>query len=236
MRYDHMTTSLPSALKSLSWAVLRNQAKISTGSTASDLERIREQQLIDRISGRFHTTHPFTAAVARMDFAHAFDPIADTDTGSAAAPATYLDPSVFDRTLTLITLDVAPYVRGIVGYEAYLQRQRQKLSKVLGDGAHGSQGKKRMRTTRAALSALEGGSRSTTRGARWFKAELNPFLVMKTAGEGWDKMGMPESVSLPTSPAKSASASPPRRPPPAKGRRKRGRPKIVDDESTDEIA
>ena len=231
-----MTTSLPCALKSLSWAVLRNQAKTSTDSAAPDLERIREQRLIDRISGRFHTAHPFTQAITRMDFAFAFDPIAEADTGSAAAPATYLDPSVFDRTLTLITLDVAPYVRGIVGYEMYLQRQRQKLSKVLGDGARGSQGKKRMRTTRAALSALEGGSRSTTRGERWFKADLNPFLVMKTAGEGWDRIGLPESVSLPTSPARSVSASPPPPPPPAKGRKKRGRPKIVDDESPDEIA
>jgi len=43
-----------------------------------------------------------------------------------------------------------------------------------------------MRTTRAALSALEGGSRSTTRGERWFKADINPYLVAKTAGEGWN--------------------------------------------------
>ncbi len=231
-----MTTSLPCALKSLSWSVLRNKAEITKDSATPDLKRIQEQELIDRISGRFRATHPFTPAITRMDFAFAFDPIAEADTGSAAAPASYLDPSVFDRTMTLITLEVAPYVRGIVGYEMYLQRQREKLSKVLGDGARGSQGKKRMRTTRAALSALEGGSRSTTRGERWFKADLNPFLVMKTAGEGWDKIGLPETVSLPTSPAKSASASPPRPLPPAKGRKKRGRPKIVDDESPDELA
>lgn len=44
-----------------------------------------------------------------------------------------------------------------------------------------------MRTTRAALSALEGGTRSATRGERWFKAEMNPYLVAKTAGKGWNR-------------------------------------------------
>ena len=82
-----------------------------------------------------------------------------------------------------IVLDVAPYVRGIVAYDLVLQKQRLKLSNLVSQGGRVP---KRMRTTRAAMSALEGGSRSTTRKERWFKADLNTQYVMQTAGEGWD--------------------------------------------------
>lgn len=129
-------------------------------------------------------------AISRIDFAFAFDPIAAPDTSSLQL-ASYLEPSVFDRTMKLITLDVAPYVRSIVAYDSHLQKQRLKLSTLVSEGgkATSAQGAKRMRTTRAALSALEGGSRSTTRGERWFKADINPYLVAKTAGEGWNGFG-----------------------------------------------
>lgn len=59
---------------------------------------------------------------------------------------------------------------------------------ALGTGLNntgGGTGTKRMRTTRAALSALEGGERSVKRKERWFRGELNPFLVEKTGGRGW---------------------------------------------------
>jgi hypothetical protein len=130
-----------------------------------------------------------------MDFAFAFDPIATPDTGPQAS-VSYLEPSVFDRTLKLIALDVAPYVRGIVSYDSQLQKQRLKMSTLVSEGGRGAQGSKRMRTTRAALSALEGGSRSTTRGERWFKADINPYLVAKTAGEGWNGFGSEGSETL----------------------------------------
>lgn len=53
-----------------------------------------------------------------------------------------------------------------------------------------SAGTKRMRTTRAALSALEGGERSVKRKDRWFRGELNPFLVEKTGGRGWTELAL----------------------------------------------
>lgn len=141
-----------------------------------------------------------------MDFAFAFDPIAAPDTSSLQA-VSYLEPSVFDRTLKLIALDVAPYVRGIVAYDAQLQKQRLKLSSLVSEGGGGgARGAKRMRTTRAALSALEGGSRTTTRGERWFKADLNPYLVANTAGEGWVATAASESVGTP--PAQGSAGSP----------------------------
>jgi DNA polymerase III delta prime subunit len=119
--------------------------------------------------------------ICRLDFAHAFDPIAAPE---GSLPAAHLDPSVFDRNLAPIVLDVAPYVRSIVAYEARLARQRLKLSNLVSEGGRGP---KRMRTTRAALSALEGGARSATRKERWFKADLNSMLVAKTAGTGWEE-------------------------------------------------
>lgn len=104
-----------------------------------------------------------------------------------------------------ITLDVAPYVRSIVAYDSVLQQQRLKLSNLMSEGGRGSEGAKRMRTTRAALSAMEGGSRSTTRAEKWFKADINPYLVMRTGGSDWVE---PLQVDTSTVEEDSSSSSP----------------------------
>lgn len=46
---------------------------------------------------------------------------------------------------------------------------------------------KRIRTTRAAYSAMEGGQRSTTRAERWFKANINSHMVLATGGKDWPR-------------------------------------------------
>jgi hypothetical protein len=46
------------------------------------------------------------------------------------------------------------------------------------------QGKK-VRKTRAARAALEGGSKANTRRERWFSEMTDFEKVLKTAGEGW---------------------------------------------------
>ncbi|KAI1456653.1 P-loop containing nucleoside triphosphate hydrolase protein [Annulohypoxylon moriforme] len=126
--------------------------------------------------------HPdVQSTVTRTDISLAFDPIAASEKTMAAG---YLDPSVFDGTMKSICLDVAPYVRSIVSYDQRLQQQRVSRSSLLSEG--GQPGKKRMRTTRSAYSALEGGSRASTRRERYFSADINPYLVMRTGGEGWD--------------------------------------------------
>jgi hypothetical protein len=117
--------------------------------------------------------------LTRYDLSLAFDPLAISD----RALINSLDPSVFDRTLRLIVLDVAPWVRGIMAYDSQLMQERSKLSSLLSEGGNGK-GRKRMRTTRAALSALEGGERRSTRGEKWFKG-VGTGLVMRTGGEGW---------------------------------------------------
>lgn len=66
---------------------------------------------------------------------------------------------------------------------------RQKLSNLLNDGGK----RKRMRTTRSAYSALEGGERRSTRKDRYFGDYLSTSAVMYTAGQGWqDCLPLPE--------------------------------------------
>ncbi len=181
--YSTLATTIPSSIKSLAKASLQLQTAKLQGSEHS-LRPLDETRAIQCLHTSFTTTPPGTSAIGRIEFAFAFDPIAAPSPSPVPLTA-FLEPSVFDRTLKLIVLDVAPYVRGIVAYDAHLQKQRLKLSSLVSEGGRASRGSKRMRTTRAALSAMEGGPRSTTRGERWFKADLNPYLVAKTAGKYW---------------------------------------------------
>lgn len=121
---------------------------------------------------------PTQAPLTRYDIAVAFDAIA---VSLKSTPSTHLDPSVFDRNTNLIVLDVAPWVRSITVYDEQLMQGRMRLNNLLNEGG----GRKRMRTTRAAYSALEGGERSTTRRDYYFGGVLQPAHVMRTAGAGW---------------------------------------------------
>jgi hypothetical protein len=119
--------------------------------------------------------------IYRQDFSIAFDPIAEPER-NAVQGASSLEHSVFDRTTATIAVDVAPYVRSIVAYDAKLQQERARLSNLLSEG--GRQGK-RLRTTRSALSALEGGTRKTTRPEKYFRVPINPHLVCRTGLQSW---------------------------------------------------
>jgi hypothetical protein len=83
----------------------------------------------------------------------------------------------------MITVEVAPYVRAIIAYDYHLMQDRVRRSGLLGEGGRPG---KRMRNTRSALSAMEGGSRSTTRRENYFAADVNTHLVLRTAGDGWE--------------------------------------------------
>ncbi|KAL1841555.1 hypothetical protein VTJ49DRAFT_6928 [Mycothermus thermophilus] len=183
--HNNLTTSIATTIKSLAKHSLQLHTTQSQPSSTEPLQPLTELQAIQCLQTSFTTPLPSTPRITRMDFAFAFDPIAASD--SSSQPMSYLDPSVFDRTLNLIALDVAPYVRGIVAHDCRVQKQRLKLGNLVSQGGQG--GAKRMRTTRSSLSALEGRARGAMRGERWFKAEVNPYLVAKTAGEGWDVEG-----------------------------------------------
>jgi DNA polymerase III delta prime subunit len=89
--------------------------------------------------------------------------------------------SVFDGPLKPIAVDIAPYVRSIVRYDEDLAEHRGQLNTLLSDG----RAAKKVRTTRAARSALEGGQRSSTRREKWFVGELNAEAVLATGGKDW---------------------------------------------------
>jgi hypothetical protein len=123
-----------------------------------------------------HNTSPLT----RRDFA-CFDAISvPNESVLSSGPA--LLQSAFDGPLEPIAVDLAPYVRSILQYEAALSEQREQLSSILGDVHCGN---KRMRTTRAARSALHGSQRSLTRRDRWFTKDLNAAAVLATGGKDW---------------------------------------------------
>jgi hypothetical protein len=63
---------------------------------------------------------------------------------------------------------------------AFDQRLEQQREILTGD----LQGK-RIRKTRAARAALEGGSKANTRREKWFSEKTDFDKVMQTAGKGW---------------------------------------------------
>ncbi|RMZ71115.1 ATPase family AAA domain-containing 5 [Pyrenophora seminiperda CCB06] len=131
-----------------------------------------------------HTLRTSTP-LTRPIFASALDCLAAPPDQLLAERTSFtLTPSSFDRTFSIITLDLAPYVRSIVAHEQVLESQRLHLGSLLAAGGTG----KRARTTRASRVALEGGVRETKRRDRWFDADVDFDAVMRTAG-GWAGMG-----------------------------------------------
>ncbi|KAM7218360.1 ATPase family AAA domain containing protein [Rhypophila decipiens] len=239
IQYGSLLTSLPSTIKSLAKSCLRGKTESITNQREEQLGPLDEAKVISYLKSSFRSPPPGAPQISRIDFAFAFDPISEPDS-SPTQPASYLDPSVFDRNFEPIILDVAPYVRSIVAYDSHLQKQRLKLSSLVSQGGKAGQGAKRMRTTRAALSALEGGSRSTTRGEKWFKADINPYYVMRTAGHGWDGSREQEEEEPMTSAPRSRMTSSTESSPVKavkKGTGRRGRPRkvVVEEESADEL-
>ncbi|KAF4453978.1 hypothetical protein F53441_3503 [Fusarium austroafricanum] len=193
--------SLSLTLKSLARQTLHVTSSTLNTST-SILQPLTEKRVIESLG---HSFEPQPPPLSRMDLAYAFDPIAINEKTAAAS---YLDPSVFDRTTKLIVLDVAPWVRGIVEFDNNLMQERLKLSNLLSEGGN----RKRMRTTRSAYSAMEGGERRTTRRERYFGDTLNTAFVRRTASKGWQEAvestaPMEITGSLPNSPPPSSPVS-----------------------------
>jgi hypothetical protein len=165
-------------------------------------ERARpsEGDLIRLITAQ--TTEP-EVHLTRKNLSLAFDPVAEPE-------KLWLNPVVmelcsFDRTTALITEDLAPYIRSIVAYDTRLQQERAKLGNLLSEGGRPG---KRMRTTRAAISALEGGARKTTRRDRWFTGKVNPYDVMMTGMQSWSDAAAVEASKRAEQLTTSSAASP----------------------------
>jgi hypothetical protein len=164
-----------------------------------ELDCLSEADVIQLV--RKKATAPETF-LTRQDLSLAFDPISEPEKTYVWTTSS-LEGSSFDRTIDIIIEDLAPYVRSIVAYDARLQQDRAKLSNLMSEG--GRKGK-RMRTTRAAMSALEGGARSTTRRDKYFThPALNSYLVLKTGPKSWQDALL--ALSPPNETTKSRSSS-----------------------------
>lgn len=179
MSFDTLSMDISLWMKSRARKDLQVDQHIQHGfEVPKELDRPSESdvhQLITKQSSCPDTT------ICRGDFSLAFDIISEAEKGPLYNKGP-LEASSFDRTTTLIATDLAPYVRSIVSYDARLQQDRALMSNLLSEG--GRRGK-RMRTTRSAMSALEGGTRSTTRRDKYFGPDLNPYLVLKTGMQSW---------------------------------------------------
>ncbi|OTA94717.1 hypothetical protein M434DRAFT_253650 [Hypoxylon sp. CO27-5] len=179
VQYNTTRFDLATSLKSLSRGQLEDSQ--SVGRAPRVFKPFDEAGVTAQLESHLGQSLYSEPAIARSDYSLAFDPIAVSEKTMATG---YLDPSVFDGTMKTICLDIAPYIRSIVAYDQRLQQERLSRSSLLSEG--GQPGKKRMRTTRSAYSALEGGSRSSTRRERYFSADINPHLVMRTGGKSWN--------------------------------------------------
>lgn len=181
--HDRLSADLSTWIKSRARNILQVEEHIKHGlEIPQELGSLGEKQTIDII--REHSIY-VDPSLTRLDFSLAFDPISTSEKKYIWGNSNVLEASCFDRTLSLIVHDVAPFVRSIVAYDAKLLEERTRLSNLLSKGDGGRKGK-RMRTTRSALSALEGRTRKTTRKEKYFDAEhLNPYLVLATASSSW---------------------------------------------------
>jgi hypothetical protein len=144
----------------------------------AELDRLTESSLMTLVQGKDLSNN---SRICRNDIDIAFESISNSEKTYAWSNSIPLI-SVFSGTIATIVEDAAPYVRSIVAYDGRLAQDRTRMSNLLSEG--GTKGK-RMRTTRAAMSALEGGARKTTRRERYFNSSLNPYLVAKTGMQNW---------------------------------------------------
>ncbi|KAF7864426.1 hypothetical protein EAF04_006560 [Stromatinia cepivora] len=181
--YDETSISISLWMKSRAREVLQIRQNVEHGwEIHRELDGPTEKQVQNLIRSQ---SCPDSNVITRRDLSLAFDPISEAEKAYVWTTGN-LEASCFDRTMNLIILDVAPYVRSIVSYDARLQKDRVRLSNLLSQGGSTKAPKtKRMRTTRAAMSALEGGARSTTRKEKYFSQNINPYLVLRTGSQSW---------------------------------------------------
>ena len=137
----------------------------------------------------------------RIDYAAVFEPIARSERpvlGISKGPQI----SAFDGSLSVITEDLAPYIRSIVSYDLRLEEQRRKLSSL--PSQSGQRGK-RQRTTRASRAALEGGNKAYTRRERWFPNNSNLDAILQSGGQGWQDIAAKQPMNESSEPSEDGT-------------------------------
>jgi DNA polymerase III delta prime subunit len=196
--YSNISGDISSAVSSLARQDLLGYAsRLGSTDACLILSPVGEEKSISILNTRFHG--PAVKYVTRHDLSFAFDPIAASEAGAQTAS---LDPSVFDRTMKVIICDVAPWVRSIVSYDQSLMLERRKLSNLLSEGGQ----RKRMRNTRSAYSALEGGERKSTRRENYFRGDINPKVILDTGLRSWRDAARVEGSAATTEEAQSRAS------------------------------
>ncbi|KAL8812917.1 MAG: hypothetical protein Q9200_000656 [Gallowayella weberi] len=119
--------------------------------------------------------------ITPRDLSAVFLPLSKPTIGTSAGRGPAI--SSFDRPISVVVEDIAPYVRSIVSYDLRLEEQRKQLDLA----SYGGRSNKRARTTRASRAALEGGSKANTRRERWFPANTDFQSVLGSGGTGWQE-------------------------------------------------
>lgn len=172
----HLSAGISLSVSSLArQEMLQHASRCNHTEACSILSPVGEHKATSILESSFRSTHH---GLTRRDVSFAFDPIAASE-GSVLLSS--LEPSVFDRTIGIIITDVAPWVRSIVSYDQSLMLERRKLSNLLSEGGQ----RKRMRNTRSAYSALEGGERRSTRRDNYFRGEMNAKAILDTGLKAW---------------------------------------------------
>ncbi len=184
IEYSRLGARIELSIRRFSRDFLREQTENLSPNSAAILRPLSERDMTNLIRNRGDSSQAY-APVTRADFSAAFDALAEGPNAPIAQSQGF-PASVFDGTFSVVVEDLAPYVRTIVAYDLQLEEERLQLSNLLSQGGRNG---KRMRTTRASRSALEGGNRSNTRRERWFPKQLNAALVLETGGKKWPKVG-----------------------------------------------
>ena len=163
---------------------------IQTNDTGITDNAISNEKIISTITENMQARH---SERPNIKFSHAavFGPIARSTKPVLGIPK---GPqiSTFDGSLSVITEDLAPYVRSIVAYDLRLEEHRALLSSLLSQPGQNS---KRQRTTRASRAALEGGSKARTRRERWFPNTTNFDAVLQSGGQGWQDIALKQTMA-----------------------------------------
>ncbi|KAL8835762.1 MAG: hypothetical protein Q9170_003194 [Blastenia crenularia] len=152
------------------------------------IESLNEQHLID-VLPEIVQAQRCPKPVTPQALSTAFMPISKPSIGSFANRGPLI--SCLDGPNSIVTEDVAPYVRAVVAHDLRLEEQRRQLQLASQNGRDG----KRARTTRASRAALEGGSKANKRRERWFPTNTDFEFILATGGKAWqDQLLRPSTV------------------------------------------
>src|SRR5437667_4947827 len=129
--HNNFSTKMSIFTKSASRSLLYKRGIHINPSSRDTIKPLKETDILDIITD-LDVHRSQHEPLKRTAFSQAFDDIAYPPKHVHANTANEaIDASSFGRTLSLLVLDLAPYVRGIVHYDSILWARRLQLSNLL---------------------------------------------------------------------------------------------------------